>query len=354
MAKTLYIHIGHYKTGTTALQIFAARNPVVLARGSLAYSDNLKHLSKQSILAFCLFHHAGVKTLMHGYAKPETPESIWSRLFDEMRASPMNKMLVSSEEFIRLAEFPEAVERLRAIVAHQGKAIDYKIVCYLRPPANQLASWYNQMVKMRQPIGDFDSALASGRIESVHYDYARALAPWFDIFGRENVMVRQYPERGAPPETLLLDFYGLIAVDLTPEEARQKGDANPRFDDRMLDVVRLAQNAGSNRDVIDSTRERIADYIKRQDRLRGLGDGLTLAQTRADAGLIRLAEMTGDDWSQFAQPIIPRPVGPDLEALTLQVGFLQTEIAALSSQISARERVTRKTWRARAKKLFGK
>jgi hypothetical protein len=354
MAKTLYIHIGHYKTGTTALQIFAVRNAAVLARGNVAYSQNLQNNAKQSILAFSLFHHAGVKTLMHGYAKPETPESVWGRLFDEMRASPMEKMLVSSEELMRLAEFPETVERLRRIVTTEGRDFDYKVVVYLRPPADQVASWYNQMVKMRQPIGDFDSALASRHIEAVQYDYACALAPWVDIFGKDNVILRPYPSRASPPETLLIDFCRLMGIELSAEEARQKADPNPRLDDRMLEVVRLAQNAGTSRETIDGVRDRIATYVQRQERLRARGDGINLAQTHADAGLARLAEMTGEDLAYLSGPIAPRPVGPDVEAVPLQIGFLETEIAALQARVATLEPARKQTWRTRVKKLFGR
>ena len=103
MQKTLYIHIGHYKTGTTALQVFASRRQAMLAEThGLDYPSVRIHNAKHSGYAFALYKAAGVETLMHGYSDPTPPEPIWAELFDHVRASPHAKTVISSEEFMRV------------------------------------------------------------------------------------------------------------------------------------------------------------------------------------------------------------------------------------------------------------
>ena len=82
----LIVHIGHYKTGTTALQVFCAANRDLLARQGLLYAERpLKH-AKHSALALCLLHQAGVTTLMHGYQANRPAADLWADIFAQARA----------------------------------------------------------------------------------------------------------------------------------------------------------------------------------------------------------------------------------------------------------------------------
>ena len=112
MAKTLHLHIGHFKTGTTALQVFLARNPRLLARHGLEYAELFRHNAKHSGLAFAIYRSAGVTTLMHGYDSPDAPEERWRALFDAVRKSQRDGVIVSSEEFMRRGAIPLACEIL--------------------------------------------------------------------------------------------------------------------------------------------------------------------------------------------------------------------------------------------------
>ena len=339
MAKTLYIHIGHYKTGTTALQVFCVNNETLLKSNGLTYEESHLRNAKHSSLAFSLYKAVGVDDdLMHNYGRPETPEELWQAMFDELRAARTNRMLISTEEFMRLAEFPDATARLKSIIERQASDIEIKVIAYLRPPADQLHSWYNQMVKMRQKIGDFDSALALGQIEAIHYDYEHALAPWIEIFGRDALIVRPYPDRAQPAETLILDFLSIFDISVSAEEARPERDPNPRLDDRMLDLLRQAQNDGLPPKQARNIHARAAEYLDVQSAFVGAGGGLVHAQERADQGLKRLGETLGMEFSHLSGPIAPRDTGPSVEALTLQIGFLQSELLTLRKHIWRLER----------------
>lgn len=248
MRKTIYLHIGHYKTGTTALQVFLSNNQKRLVRRGVDYAEELRNHAKHSSLAFSIYRKAGVSTLMHGYADPTPPEKIWRRLFDHASASPAPAVLVSSEEFMRMGAHPRAAEILRDIVTPEMRRFDIRVIAYLRSPGAHLRSWYNQLIKMSAAPPDFNAAVRSV-MEPVHYDYGQALRPWVDIFGPEAVMVRPYREDLRLDNGLFRDFLAALGVDF---DCRPKlggwvlpeGDVNPRLDDRLLELNRAMQEAG--------------------------------------------------------------------------------------------------------------
>ena len=268
MGRTLYLHIGHFKTGTTALQVFLARNPDFLARHGLDYAEPFRKNAKHSALAFSIYHAAGVETLMHGYADPTPPEDLWALLFDYVRECPQPGVIVSSEEFMRLGGIEAALPRLPRL-ARLGRDIEIRVIAYLRAPDAHLRSWYNQLVKMRQKMPDFETALR-GAIEPVHFDYTRALRPWVETFGSENVILRPYEESFRGGTGLYADFLSIFGIDM-PEKGLSlpEGDPNPRLDERTLELVRMMQNADFPRHLVRHVRARAEDHFAAEDALAG-------------------------------------------------------------------------------------
>ncbi|SDX81975.1 hypothetical protein [Roseicitreum antarcticum] len=339
-AKTLYIHIGHYKTGTTALQVFCAGNKGWLARKGLAYpslTEDHKVHAKQSDFAFCLYHAAGVQTLMHGYNRPDTPKALWGRLFDHIRAGSAPRTLISSEEFARLGAYPAAAAHL-ARVREMAPDIDIRILAYLRPPQDHLRAWYNQLIKMQRSVADFNTAL-SREIEPVHWDYGLMLRPWVQIFGADRVTLRPYSDALRQGDALYEDFLALFDLRLPRLWARvPKEDPNPRLDDRLLDVVRVSHRAGLPPPMTKLVRDRAQAFLAQQDQGQGAGipEGEALFRPRTDidqivaqcrAGLEGLRALPGCamDLTPFLAAL-PQAESAEVTALRQQIGFLTTQI----------------------------
>lgn len=288
MAGKLFIHIGHYKTGTTALQVFCARNQAALRSAGLDYAALRLHNAKHSAFAFSFLQAAGVTTLMHGYKDPTPPETMWAELFDAVRASPAPAVLISSEEFMRLAVAPGAEERMAAILAGPGRGVAVEVIAYLRAPQPHLRSWYNQLVKMGQTVPDFGSAL-TGAIEPIHFDYGMALAPWMRLVGRDRLILRPYAPRSSDPARIYRDFLDALGIAMPAGVVLPEGDPNPRIDDRALDVLRILQNSGLPPRMIETMREQTARYFARQDALGNTrAPDLEAVRARAAGGLATL------------------------------------------------------------------
>lgn len=330
----LYIHIGHYKTGTSALQLFCKLNRIWLRFKGIDYpylAPDQAQNAKQSEYAFCLYRAAGVQTLMHGYDDPTPPRVIWGQLFDHIRASGAARTLISSEEFARLGAYPAAgaeLARIRALAPD----IDIRIIAYLRPPHDHLRAWYNQLIKMQVPVADFNTALRR-QIEPIHWDYGLMLRPWIEIFGAQNIILRPYSDALRQGKALYRSFMSVFDLNL-PDLliSVPKEDPNPRLDDRVLDVMRVSYGAGLPLPMTKLVAERMQAFLTQQDTglaPGGAESGIPIEQIVAEcrAGLEGVRALPGStlDLAPFLAAL-PQPETAETLALRQQIGFLMTEI----------------------------
>ena len=332
MAKTLHLHIGHFKTGTTALQVFLARNPKLLARHGLEYADAFRHHAKHSGLAFPIYRAAGVTRLMHGYDAPDTPEDRWTTMFDAVRASRRDAVIVSSEEFMRLGGITAACEMLPRLAA-LAPDIRVRVIAYLRTPDAHLRSWYNQLVKMRVKVPDFTTAVHEA-IEPVHIDYALALRPWIETFGADNLILRPYDDSFRNGTGLYADFLSLFGIEL-PDRRKlslPEGDPNPRLDDRTLEIVRLMQNAGASPKLVKQLQARALSYFEAEGTPQTILDEVNARIRTGLSALTALPHSSVD--TEFFSERLPQPEDPDRIEQLRMTGFLLREINLLRGRLN--------------------
>ncbi|MEP4249929.1 sulfotransferase family protein [Tateyamaria sp.] len=357
MSKTLFVHIGHYKTGTTALQVFLERSDALLAASQFEYPDIWKHHSKHSAFAFSILRAAGVDKIMYDYRDPTPPQAMWANLFDHIRSVGQQNTLISSEEFMRIGQFPKAVDILQAIMDNRPPDLNVKAIAYLRDPGSHVASWHNQLIKMKFPVADISAAL-DGDIEDIHFDYRRALEPWMKVLGRENVIIRPYIRDPDNTAALHYDLCQNIGITAAEGAITVANDPNPRFDDRVTELVRLMQNMKFPRPTINAIRNQAVTYLTAQDAVRyGGSDGISKARVQSQEALSWLSDIPNCPLplDSFATSL---PTAPDPETVNTQLllGFvfyeliqlrqrtnnlnvtgLETRIAALEAKLAAKE-----------------
>ena len=334
MSKTLIIHIGHYKTGTTALQIFFNHQQKFMADSGIEYPDVWMHHAKHSAYAFSILRAAGVSKIMYDYSDPTPPQSMWDDLYARIKESPRDTVLISSEEFMRIGQFPKAQEILGEILARRPEGLKVKVIAYLREPSAHLQSWYNQLIKMNFQVAALDMAV-NGDIESIHYDYQRALSAWVNILGGENVIIRPYLKDPANPAALHQDFMAALGVDLPDGLLKIKKDPNPRMDNRVVELVRLMQNMEYPQVRIKPFPRQACAYLEMQDRqIVRRGEGMTRANIQARAGLDWLSSLPGChvDTDAFAQQL-PEPISQEKIDQDLLLGFAFSELIQLRQRI---------------------
>ena len=128
--KTLYLHIGLHKTGSSALQTFFARNIDALAAHGLCYPEG--HTHGQAVAghvtsgnATSLYHR-----LLEGRLVPT-----FEALLREVGEPP--RMLLSTEAFASLSR--EQVEELLAVLSSTYRV---RVICFVRDVYPLLWSGY--------------------------------------------------------------------------------------------------------------------------------------------------------------------------------------------------------------------
>jgi hypothetical protein len=99
---------------------------------------------------------------------------------------------------------------------------DCRIVTTLRDPVEHTFSAYKLVLHFAWAQGSFDEVLKSRPNLGSGNRYASHLQTWFELFGRENVLVTMYDELRAQPQSYLdrvTDFMGVdrIALSARPE-----------------------------------------------------------------------------------------------------------------------------------------
>lgn len=340
MRKILYIHIGHYKTGTTALQVFLGENATRLRRAGVDYPTVLQNHHKHSVLAFSIYRAVGVEKLMHGFNDPTPPAEVWAKLFEAVRTSSSPAVLISSEEFIRMGSHPKAVKILQGILAPMLDEFDIRIIAYLRAPQAHLRSWYNQLIKMRRPVPDFNLAV-SKVMEPVHYDYALALQPWIDIVGPEAVYLRAYHSGLREGRRHYQEFLDILGIKMSaagwilPDE-----DSNPRLDDKFLDLVRLTQVIGMDDEAQEWALTRMHNFLEKQMLARSPDaedQSFEAIAQRSSAGLEFVKNLPNSftNADVLAHKML-QPEDPLQARLENTLGFLLGDIERLRKQVRER------------------
>ncbi len=207
-----------------------------------------------------------------------TADVCWSQVLDEIQNSAVRGIILSGEAFARLPL--DAIERVRFYL----KNYSVKIILYFRHPFALTLSRYTQNVKMGRydkPFSCFIRELS----DELLYPYTRVLERWEQVFGRENIEVKEL-DSFAQKFDLERDF--LTTVGLNPQDFeylfQKHGIANrspsPEVIRLLCTINKIEHSCG------DSPR-----FQARFQRLRGF------VQSRSKLALI-LARLSGTLSSQ--------------------------------------------------------
>lgn len=327
----LIMHIGHFKTGTTALQVFLADNRVALAQQGLVYAEPGLRRSKHSDLARAL--------MAQDSDTPRKARRLWGQVLDAACDLPDgHALLLSSEDFMRLADHPAAMAQLRGFLA-AAPEVRLRVIAYLRAPGDHLRSWYNQLVKIGVENRGFDAAILH-EVEPLHWDYAHALQPWIALAGAEAVILRGFDDRLRGDTALFVDFLSALGVAMPEGATLPPADANPRLDPRLVALRRAFVRAGMPPDAIKLWLERARWDLAREDARHAHGTDAAFAAIRAkaEAGLRALSALphAGFDLERLLSSL-PHPQDKVEREQAAIIALIGAELAQLDARLRAIE-----------------
>ena len=275
----IIVHIGHYKTGTTALQQRFSDNRSFLAEHGIVYPELATLvdaaglvLPSHSPFVFAMFEQRGFnnpawyRDVLAADDDPPTLASMQQtlRAVVDQAVVDDHDVVLSSEEFMRFG----AGGRHDGLVGEFGDLlgdVSVEIFCHLRRPDLYLRSWYNQMIKLGALRPNMSEHMPN-YFHQVHVDYPMALRPWVEQFGRDHVTVRRYEDRVGDVSDDLLRAFG---HDLElPEDSAVW--VNERFPDVHIETLRLWNWVRAPGHLSERLRQTMIAHAEREG-LRDLG-----------------------------------------------------------------------------------
>ncbi|MCC5615458.1 hypothetical protein LC605_10330 [Nostoc sp. CHAB 5836] len=209
---TIYLHIGMPKTGTTSLQkvLFNNRDKL-LENGYLYPLSGIRHNAKEIEDRYC--HNLLALFFLDFKEKDDllSQFSTWEGLKTEIDSINPKNVIISAEAFTFYDVFykPETIAKVKDFLNNY----EIKIVIYLRKQDDFLESCYRYMVNIgacRVDIKEFYN-------EYKHmFNYYQILENWADIFGYQNIIVRQFDKKNMK-NNIFDDF--LKAINLLENKA---------------------------------------------------------------------------------------------------------------------------------------
>jgi len=250
MRKTVFLHIGYFKTGTSSIQRYFDRYRNALLEHGLLYPENGVHTATISHAFLPLKRLDEIGEKMEQWFKnslmkmeePPTASQIWRKAVKEIEASKASRIVISSEEFVRYASNEKTKTLIREVRDHLAP-YDVRIICYIRRQDDYLESMYNQLVKMGNRVPEACSLSFLESLEQIHWNYLATLEAWEEVFGRERMIVRIFERDTLVGNDAIKDFLyiifgdGAVNVDNYPFKHR-----NVSISNRLIELKRVCNH----------------------------------------------------------------------------------------------------------------
>lgn len=208
--KTLVLHIGAPKTGSTSIQAFLRRNSQLLRRKySIDYPEFFRVAKLRAFQAYLTYPRIGFRTKAVVGPLLRDPEEFNAQFLDDFRqtvlSSPCQTLVFSSELVCSLK--PAHVRRFASLTDDLFTKI--RVVLYIRRQDLLELSAYLQAFKS----GNQDSIGFQAPFVIRRPGFRTVIETWSEVFGENSVEVRIYERDRLPQGDVVHDFMSTLGVE---------------------------------------------------------------------------------------------------------------------------------------------
>lgn len=244
--KTIFLHIGLEKTGTTTLQEVLWHNRKELEKHGiiLPYFLGKNHMQLALLSAgrrvtvdlqnhLKLTNEKKYDNFISGF--PSEFEKNISRSVKE--ASAVKSLILTNEHLSSRVKNVEEAAILKKLLSPFGDTI--RIIIYLRRQDSYLVSLYSEFVKSGGRKS-FQEWLAS--FNYINLNWNEVTEVWSTVFGKENITIRPFEKKELKNDDLVADFMDTIGEQYALIRNFREGKSN-----ESLGVARLESLRNMNR-----------------------------------------------------------------------------------------------------------
>ena len=235
--KSIVIHIGTEKTGTTSLQRFFALNADILGEAGIWYPTGDKvpycHHDGHFPLAASLFDKCPDFVPPH---KHFGADKLFAQLLGDFEAREESALLLSCEHFSSRCSHPKMIQRLRKLL---GK-YHVRILLWVRPQHELLLSAYSTFLKTggKKTLEEV-SRERWLKTEGIYFNYLRLAQRWWKVFSEPNVLLRVFQPEAMHEGDLYRDFIAVFDGQWR-DDIRIPERQNPPICKELADLLYLA------------------------------------------------------------------------------------------------------------------
>jgi hypothetical protein len=232
--RTLYLHIGTEKTGTSTLQQVLADNADILAARGIHHLQSAGKTNSRMLPAYCLddghFDDFFLdRRILDQAGKAAFKARFHKALSEELDSlSPnIHSVVASSEHFHSRITNAKSVARVAELLSPWFDQI--YILCYLREQVATCTSNYSTQIKsgITKSFHDFVDVCNP---QNIYYNYDNMLANWRTVFGADAMRVRLFDRAFLDEGDLVTDFFNLIEQGLATALRPVETSANQSLD----------------------------------------------------------------------------------------------------------------------------
>jgi hypothetical protein len=220
MGNTIYLHIGHGKTGSSAIQAFCTINHKILLKNGIKYVNPQTFSQPYQTSSGNGAELAGMFSNRNEIAIRQMLDSYSGKGRD---------ILISSELLFSI---------LKNMSFSFGILNDYnfKIIIYLRRQVELLSSTYNQLVKNHDVTGPIELKYLR--------NYSKMLIDCMQYTDKDHFLVRPYEKTQYVNGNIFSDFLACLNLELTPDFVLPEKIVNPSLNAKALEFRRIINKTG--------------------------------------------------------------------------------------------------------------
>lgn len=339
----LTLHVGHPKTGTTALQsVLFANAETLLEKGSVLYPTQTKPVKIKHALAIPWLlgvEYEAVRRSAHASDDKltEISQEFWQAITTEIAAKQPEHLILSAEGFWVLRKASEAKratfkETINAIATHVA------VAGYLKSPAPYFTSMINQKLRNFREV----------QLPKRNF-YRASMQAWEDM-GFDDYQWRIFDRRCLVNQDIIDDFCAHhLPAPLSSQDLNREGveDANSSVSNEALVILEeLANNYPDlQQNIYDHRRYKVVDILREADTQVGGRSRPCLTEAAAAAIVARCDDLAwlldrGLSFPDLDPALINAANPPVLERFTRVADFCPVDSDRLASLRScAMERI---------------
>ncbi len=268
--KTIYLHVGNFKTGTSAIQKFCSVNRRRLLEHGFDYIEAGRpktNTTNHSALPLSLAAILG-EYLPAWYTDKADFSTVAANVRREVNDSACKNIILSSEEFYRFAGYKESSKkRAKSELRNLFPGHRVKVIQYVREPMEFSKSWYDQVNKGRLPQRRFTDFFYFLNRNYLLPQYNSRF--WRSCFGPECLVIKIYNK---DPKDHIRRFTSIFGLDLPRDMILSQEVINSRRNaltmekeriDRILSLTKKADREKYLRSFVLSSRDNFSKLRRR-------------------------------------------------------------------------------------------